>query len=259
MSSDDEHANDRPDQSDEQGGLSRREVMRRGAVIGGAAMWAVPTVQTIGMRGASAGTPKNPCTGFAYNVFLDANGLVDGEVGPLNHSPEDQDYEKDCIVDLTADVDGNGNNEVVVGLACVENDFGDTCCTRSVLTETVVDLTDLGIDVQLNAETIKAEACASCDDPDHPTATSELANASIVVLGTRTELDASPGPNTNVANLSVAGLLNVSLVLNEQKSIPGGIEVNAVHLYVELLDTLGEVVQSADLILGHAQADVHGC
>lgn len=264
MNSEDQHGDDVHDRSpqgdgqddDQRTGPSRREVMRRGAIIGGAAMWAVPTVQTIGMPGASAGTPLD-CTGFAYNVKLEGTGLVAGTVGPLNKSPKDQHFDEQCVAELDADLDGTDPPEVLVGVACVENDFGDTCCTRSTLTRTAVDLNDLGIDVLLNAETIFAEACASCEK--EPEATVSLVDARIVVLGTTTNLESSPGPNTSVADLSVAGSLNVSLVLNEQGPITDGIEVNAIHLRVELLDLDGNVVQTVDLILGHAEADVHNC
>lgn len=57
--------------------ITRREALRRGAVVGGAAAWALPTVQTIGVRAAyaqTAGTPQpgDPGTGSVSGVVIDA-------------------------------------------------------------------------------------------------------------------------------------------------------------------------------------------
>lgn len=57
--------------------ITRREALRRGAVVGGAAAWALPTVQTIGVRAAyaqTAGTPQpgDPGTGSVSGVVLNA-------------------------------------------------------------------------------------------------------------------------------------------------------------------------------------------
>lgn len=39
-------------------GISRREALKRGAILGGAVVWATPVVQTVGMSRAFASTPS---------------------------------------------------------------------------------------------------------------------------------------------------------------------------------------------------------
>ena len=59
------------------GGTSRRDFIRKGAIVGGALVWAVPAVQSIGMRAASAQTvspPDNPPCDTQMTVNVAANG-----------------------------------------------------------------------------------------------------------------------------------------------------------------------------------------
>jgi len=42
--------------------ISRREILKRGAVVGGAVLWVTPVVQTLGMGQAFAQTPSQVCT-----------------------------------------------------------------------------------------------------------------------------------------------------------------------------------------------------
>lgn len=58
-------------------GLTRREALRRGAVVGSAAVWAIPTVQTIGVRaafGQALGSPRpsEPGTGSVTGAVINA-------------------------------------------------------------------------------------------------------------------------------------------------------------------------------------------
>ncbi len=244
---------------EERHGSSRRDFLKKSAVTG-AVVWSAPAISTLSSRAWAQtydGDGDGRCTGQAYNVFVRATGLIDGTVGPLNQSPANQDFERDCIVDLVANL-GGGNPEVVVGVACVENDFDGRCCTRSELTNVRVDLTEILrlpplTPITLTADLITAEACAGCGAT--PAADSALANAVLTVGNNVVALDADAAPNTEVANLDILGLADVELILNEQAVIPGGIEVNAVHLTVRLLDG----TQTVDVILGHAEADVHDC
>jgi hypothetical protein len=53
------------------GGLSRRQVIKRGAVVGGAVMWAAPVVQSFtSPAGAQVTTPLCDCTVCAEFDFL---------------------------------------------------------------------------------------------------------------------------------------------------------------------------------------------
>jgi hypothetical protein len=48
---------------DEQaGGITRRQALKRGALLGGALAWATPVVQVIGMQPAFAQVPSPTCT-----------------------------------------------------------------------------------------------------------------------------------------------------------------------------------------------------
>lgn len=52
-------------------GLSRRELLRRGAIAGGALAWAVPTVQTLGMGRALAAEPSGGCVLYCIKYEAD--------------------------------------------------------------------------------------------------------------------------------------------------------------------------------------------
>jgi hypothetical protein len=47
---------------DEPNGVSRRDVLRRGAIVGAAAVWTVPLVQVVSMTAAHADSPSAPVT-----------------------------------------------------------------------------------------------------------------------------------------------------------------------------------------------------
>jgi hypothetical protein len=57
-------------QPERQSGLTRREILKRGAVFGGALVWATPVVQTVGMRAASA-QEASPACNVWYAVKLE--------------------------------------------------------------------------------------------------------------------------------------------------------------------------------------------
>jgi hypothetical protein len=42
-------------------GLTRRELLRRGAIVGGTLLWATPVIQTIRPQGAFAASPVQTC------------------------------------------------------------------------------------------------------------------------------------------------------------------------------------------------------
>jgi hypothetical protein len=65
-------------------GLSRRDFIRRSAVVGGAAIWAVPLVETLGeTRAFAAGTTHFYCC-YCYTA-LDARGC--DRQGQCNSGP----------------------------------------------------------------------------------------------------------------------------------------------------------------------------
>lgn len=57
-------------------GMSRRDLLRRGAIVGGTLMWAAPTVQALGPRAFASttnGTPRD-CRAISYLAVVITNG-----------------------------------------------------------------------------------------------------------------------------------------------------------------------------------------
>jgi len=66
--------------------ISRREILKRGAFVGGAVVWATPVVQTLGMGRAFAATPSDTCVGsYADQVisYTDPVGHKDPAYDPI--------------------------------------------------------------------------------------------------------------------------------------------------------------------------------
>ena len=64
-------------------GLSRREMLRRSAIVGGALVWSVPVIQSIGMKAAAAqvaGPSPGQCAA-CYCFTLNKKGKVKKEFG----------------------------------------------------------------------------------------------------------------------------------------------------------------------------------
>ena len=51
------------DPDERHAGLTRRQALKRGAIFGGALVWATPIVQVVGMKPAFAQVPSGPTTG----------------------------------------------------------------------------------------------------------------------------------------------------------------------------------------------------
>ena len=64
---------DNTDTTNPETGITRRELLKRGAVLGGALVWATPVVQTIGMRAAFAQSTSPDCPNL-YCVKADVKG-----------------------------------------------------------------------------------------------------------------------------------------------------------------------------------------
>ena len=71
--------------------ISRREILKRGAFVGGAVVWATPVVQTLGMGRAFAATPSDTCVAsWADKVESWSQGVQrDGNpVDPARSNPQ---------------------------------------------------------------------------------------------------------------------------------------------------------------------------
>ena len=63
----------------EESGISRKEFLKRGAVLGGSLIWAVPTIQAIGMSAAFA-NETSPVCNFYFAAKIGQEDGQDGEV-----------------------------------------------------------------------------------------------------------------------------------------------------------------------------------
>lgn len=246
-----------PNEPGQQGGLSRREVMRRGIVIAGTAAWTVPTVQTIGMRTAFAAEGTPMCQALSFDVRALFEGIVSGDAGPVREFPKDGD---DCFSNLTVTAPGATNPFLTADTLCVGGSRTQQQCSAFVEHENArLDLTNVDplLDVQLSASVLRGEAAADCDT-DGASGSTTLTAGEVCVLGMCHSLDTTPPPNTTALDVSetlaTGETLEVLVVLNEQSPIDDGIQVTAVHVVARLTDSGGAVVQSADVRIAHAQA-----
>ena len=87
-------------------GLTRREILKRGAVLGGALVWGTPVVQVIGMRPAMAQSTSPDCPNL-YCLKAEVSGGSLGSFGPLGGGQGGQGQgQGNCI---TEDEDCNPN------------------------------------------------------------------------------------------------------------------------------------------------------
>lgn len=61
------------EQSEDHGGLTRRDMIKKGALLGGTLMWTTPAIQAVGMRPALAQTPSPTCNVW-YAVKIERVG-----------------------------------------------------------------------------------------------------------------------------------------------------------------------------------------
>lgn len=122
-------------------GISRREALRRGAIVGGAVVWASPVVQTIGMQKAYAQTTPAVtdisfialllnCGGTTYRVKWESdftggpdecgNSFAIGDCNPADFVGTAD--VSTCPSGVTAAVNPNGSVTVTLG-SCTITDF----------------------------------------------------------------------------------------------------------------------------------------
>jgi hypothetical protein len=109
--------------SETQGGLTRREALKRGVVVAGA-LWAVPVVQAVGMRPAYAQAPSPQCTTYCVRWnqgnwlgIPGANNVLDCPAGAVNDLPP-------CIDDFTVEGTKETGYTVTYPDSC-KFEFGD--------------------------------------------------------------------------------------------------------------------------------------
>ena len=106
--------------------------------------------------------------------------------------------------------------------------------------------------VGLHATAVDAVANVACQgSTTQRTATAQLANPTLTLLGLPVAIPAAPAPNTTI------DALGISIRLNEQVVTPTGITVNAIRIVVDANLLAGAL--DGDIVLGHAEASLVAC
>lgn len=137
--------------------LSRRETLKRGAVLGGATLWATPVVQSLTVQPAFAqATPVPPgvegpsyiamnvtCSGLQWVLKLQCNGTCEfegdpgnfptcGEGDPPLFTPVGEKADGDTLGFTFTEPDADGCVTVVVPDRCIVNEAAikdsQSCC-----------------------------------------------------------------------------------------------------------------------------------
>ena len=233
-------------------GISRRDAIKKGAIVGGAVVWATPVIQAIGITPAGAQIPSpttlpGACPGCptctANATGLSALGInlatADGTGGP----------DCECVVDanVNAGTIGAADAEVI----CARADDA-TCTASSYVAGLVVRLgSSLGNDVFLEASALGS--CVSCGTGTSYVLDLELVVRSllgIVVSRTPITLTAVAGTSCTTGVNGVTGFPALEIRANEQICGTNGLTVNA--LRVTLLG-------SFNVIAGQSRAGAGGC
>jgi hypothetical protein len=237
--------------SDGDSGVSRRDAIKKGAVVGGAVLWATPVIQAIGISPASAthvspNVPHCPClTCTANAVGLSVAGITVGGTADGTGGPACQ-----CVVKTAAQVQaatvlvGNADAEVI----CARAD--DATCTASAYVAGLEILlaTDLLLGTATYLRVSALGSCVSCG-----TGASYVADVRLVVetaglVTSDTEVPLVAGSACTSGASLLGGL--VVIVANEQVcGTDGRLRVNALRV----------TVAGISVIAGQSIAGAPGC
>lgn len=234
-------------------GITRREAIRRGALLGGTALWVAPAVQNIGIARAAAQAASPPCcTSESYDILATFTGTISGSAGPIRSFPTNNG----CFSDLAVRTPGQPNATpfATAATACVGGtSAGGACSAFTELQDAAIDLRNINtgpgpgpFDVQVTGSVLRADASCTCG-AGGCTLSSCTGTVTLTVAGTSRTVPCAP--NTTVT-FGITGILTGTIVINEQ----AGCSVNAVHLTVEALETNPMFTQTIDIVLGHASA-----
>jgi hypothetical protein len=256
---------DQPD--DETTDLSRRQAIKKGALVGGV-LWAAPAIQTIGMSSAfaQAVSPGGGCvcTGTnSFDVTATFTGLVSGTVGPIQDFPADSG----CVADLAVRAPGRQNPFLTATAACVGGTTtGGTCSAFVELNNLAVDLRQVipSLDVQLNASVVRAEASCTCGGGCTASACITQANGQAIVevgdqvLAAGTGVQVCNSPVTLNVNLpgvdGVVGPTTGTVQLLQTSSNPCQATVARISLTVQGLPLLNIPPSTVEIIIARATA-----
>ncbi|HVR79022.1 MAG TPA: hypothetical protein VMS99_11615 [Acidimicrobiia bacterium] len=134
-------------------GISRRDLLRRGAVLGGAVMWTTPVVQTLGMGRAFAQTASPVDGGKDISYFVIHWDCGDGEFHTKfdENGQPDPGATPDCEMSLEGSTPANLPPGITVGAA------SGACVTITVHPDFA--------DCEILEVLLKAGSSQSTDDP----------------------------------------------------------------------------------------------
>ena len=234
-------------------GISRRTVLRRGAVVGGSLMWAAPAVQSISRTAFAQdpGTPVQPPPGPDDCCTADAFGLrVSIPLLGVNVTLG----EDGCVADPAITLGDPLTASVTARLVCgnASSPAGGPCTANASIAELDVVALDLPLvppQFSLSARVLTSQATANCD-PCAVTGSSTIASLSI--NGNTLNVNDILG-DCNVDILDMLGLGGLgSVAFNRQTCQGDTLTVDA--LYINVLDVI-EVVAARSM----AQADNCPC
>ncbi|MDV6012413.1 choice-of-anchor P family protein [Haloechinothrix sp. LS1_15] len=221
-------------------------------------------------------TPPPPepdfCTGHAFDVRVDAEGIVDGYAGPAIKTQQDVFPDNETLSELALFMPVLGATEPVATAVTLEADNSGTpeegCTTRITYEDFELDLNNLsdagGVPVVLTAQAVETIATATLQPDGSVTTDSEvtIVGGSLHIDGEGDELAVQPDPDTGIIDECLeapdgVGSLCVRVVLHETETIPGGIAANAVRVTVDLQTPLPGTDQFVDVQVAHAEADAH--
>jgi len=129
-------------------------------------------------------------------------------------------------------------------------------CAKVVTTETPsgstanasVDSTTIGITgvPVIQVGLVQSQSHTTCAGSSGTTTIAFLKVGGVTVIASPTQI----APNTKIS------VLGVSLILNEQTPVPGGLTVNAVHVNV---NALGLDLVTLDTVIASSTSDIHNC
>lgn len=243
----DERETGKPELIDTNLGISRRAVLRRGAVVGGSLVWAAPAVQSISRTALADhnGTPHpEPCPcafARARGIYVNTTGdLANAEV-LLGSAPPDEQIANANVLNGTVTAES---------VTVTADSRDDVCRAFAEILNANVDLRNIDplLDVQLSASILRATSVA-CPNPE---CTSHVADVQLTVAGTNVPVTVATPPNTTVVDFTdPTGTLTVQLVLNEQEAVNGGCRVRALRLTVGLDTLLAD--QNVTVIISEAE------
>lgn len=249
----DEHTND---QIDTNLGISRRTVLRRGAVVGGSLVWAAPAVQSLSRTALAQtnGTPVEPppdgdcCTADAFGLWVSIPLLGINQTLGVNG----------CVAEAEAAVIGDPvTAQVTAKAVCgsATSPTGGPCQAEASIAEldvVVLDTELLPAQFELHATVLTSQATATCD-PCDVRGSSTIASLTVAASGIGHTVDVNA--LATACNFDVLGLLGLSslgtVTFNRQQcGTDGTLTVDA--LYINVLDTI-------EVIAARSQARADGC